>query len=145
MNTITVRLVTDWPIPDIVSLYQAGNWWRPQYDPAKIPQLIKQSYAFAIAEDTTQKKAVGMGRVISDGISDAYIQDMIVLPTYRCKGIGKQILDILISHCLKNGITWIGLIAEPGSEQFYQTLGFITMQNHTPYLYSKRSGNDQSK
>jgi ribosomal protein S18 acetylase RimI-like enzyme len=76
-----------------------------------------------------------MGRVISDGVSDAYIQDLVVLPTYRSQSIGKKIAQKLIEFCQSKGIVWIGLIAEPGSSQFYTSLGFTTMENHIPMLY----------
>jgi ribosomal protein S18 acetylase RimI-like enzyme len=76
-----------------------------------------------------------MGRVISDGVSDGYIQDLVVLPRYRKSGIGKRIVATLVDRCLQSGITWIGLIAEPETEKFYQPLGFRTMEGHVPLIY----------
>jgi ribosomal protein S18 acetylase RimI-like enzyme len=78
-----------------------------------------------------------MGRVLSDGVSDAYIQDLVVLPVYRGQSIGKKIAQKLIDFCLSKGITWIGLIAEPGSSKFYTTLGFKTMDQHIPMLFTR--------
>lgn len=134
---IDIRLVTSWPEDDIVDLYKTGGWWKDTYDKTGIPALIKGSYAFAVAVNTTTNKAVGMGRVVSDGVSDAYIQDLIVLDPYRGQSIGKNIVLSLIDACISKGITWIGLIAEPGSSQFYTTLGFKTMDQHIPMLYNK--------
>jgi len=42
--------------------------------------LVRSSFAFAIAVHRESGATVGMGRAISDGVSDAYIQDLIVLP-----------------------------------------------------------------
>ncbi len=134
---VEIRLITTWPSDDIVQLYKAAGWWKDTYDPAGIPQLIKGSFAFAVAIDTNNAKTVGMGRVISDGISDAYIQDFIVLPSYRRQDIGKKIAHVLIDYCHSKRITWIGLIAEPGSVAFYTTLGFRPMEQHIPMLYHK--------
>ena len=134
---IEIRLVTSWPEDDIVDLYKAGGWWKDTYDKTGIPALIKGSYAFAVAVNTTTNKAVGMGRVISDGVSDAYIQDLIVLDSYRGQDIGKNIVSTLIDACVSDGITWIGLIAEPGSSKFYTTQGFKTMDHHIPMLFDK--------
>jgi GNAT superfamily N-acetyltransferase len=83
-----------------------------------------------------------MGRAISDGISDAYIQDVLVLPEYRRHAIGKQIMKTLINHCHKHHIEWIGLIAEPGSIEFYLTLDFQPMKNHIPMLLKNGVHND---
>ncbi len=122
-----IRLVKNWVIEDIIALYKAGGWWLEQYDPSGIPALIKESYAFAIAFDKTSGKAIGMGRVISDGVSDAYIQDVVVLKIWRGKGIGIKIIKRLLDYCLDNKLVWIGLIAEPGTKDFYIPLGFKTL------------------
>ncbi|WP_363054431.1 GNAT family N-acetyltransferase [Methanoregula sp. PtaB.Bin085] len=100
-----------------------------------LPHLIRGSFAFAVAADIATGRAVGMGRIISDGISDAYIQDVVVLPEYRKSGIGRDIVSILIGHCLQAGITWIALIAEPGTEKFYLPIGFRLMERHIPLIY----------
>jgi len=87
--------------------------------------------------DSMTGKAVGMGRVLSDGVSDAYLQDLVVLPAYRRQEIGKKIVRVLLEHCFSKGITWIGVIAEPGTDQFYQDLGFQPMHKYVPLLYTK--------
>jgi len=133
-KTFKIQLVTSWPIEEIVALYKAGHWWREWYHTSQISSLIAQSFAFAVAVDTTTGKAVGMGRVLSDGISDAYIQDVVLLPKYRKYGLGTKLVQMLISQCKKCGIHWIGCIAEPGIEQFYKELGFRPMKGHTAML-----------
>lgn len=132
---IEIRLITSWPEDEIVQLYKAGGWWKDTYDKAGIPYLIEGSFAFAVAVDHNTGKSVGMGRVLSDGVSDAYIQDLVVIPLYRSQNIGKKIVQKLIKFCVSKGILWIGLIAEPGSSQFYTSLGFKTMEHHIPMLY----------
>jgi len=134
-HNVEIKLVRSWPEEDIVDLYKSGGWWRDSYVSSGIKPLMAGSFAFAVAVDKDTGKAIGMGRIISDGVSDAYIQDFIVLPKYRSQGIGKQLLNFLIEHCLKKGILWIGLIAEPGQEGFYSPLGFKSMKGHMPMRY----------
>ncbi len=131
-----IRLVKSWPEDEIVLLYTAAGWWKETYDKSGIPQLIAGSFAFAVAVDQKTGKSIGMGRVLSDGISDAYIQDVVVLQTYRGQKLGKKIVKTLMDFCISKGIQWIGLIAEPGSSQFYSTLGFKSMKDYIPMLYS---------
>ena len=133
-DTIRVSLVESWDSAEIVFLYKTGGWWKDTYDPAEIPRLITGSFAFAVAADTNGH-AIGMGRAISDGVSDAYMQDLVILSEYRGKGIGTQILSVLIKHCKQAGLSWIGLIAEPDSEEFYLPLGFERMPGHIPMIY----------
>lgn len=131
-----VKLVKSWDEKEIVNLYKSAGWWKERYDSKAINKMIKGSFAFAVAIETKSNKTIAMGRTISDGISDAYIQDLVVLPEFRKKGIGKSILRILLEFCLNNKIEWIGLIAEPSQDGFYKSLGFSKMINYTPMIYS---------
>lgn len=133
---IEIRLVDIWNSDEIVELYIAGGWWKEEYNPSSIPKLIKGSFLFAVAVD--RGKAVGMGRVISDGVSDGYIQDLVVLPAYRRSGIGKMIVSALLEACKKRGLGWIGLVAEPDSEPFYLPLGFRRLEGYVPLIYEGR-------
>jgi GNAT superfamily N-acetyltransferase len=136
-NQIEIRRITSWPEEEIVRLYKVGGWWKDAYDKAGIPGLISGSFVFVVAVDQKTKETIGMGRVLSDGVSDAYIQDLVVIPSYRGSGLGKKIVQTLIDICVSKGIHWIGLIAEPGSSQFYTSLGFRQMDHHIPMLYVK--------
>jgi ribosomal protein S18 acetylase RimI-like enzyme len=132
---ITVRLVSSWDEHEIADLYRAGGWWKEEYRESETPLLIRGSFLFAVAVHETSGRAVGMGRVLSDGVSDGYIQDLVVLPSFRGTGVGKEIVQILVSRCIEVGISWIGLIAEPDTEEFYKPLGFSPMNGHVPLLY----------
>jgi len=135
-----VRLIRTWDSGQIVALYRAGGWWKDEYTPEGIPDLIKGSFLFAVAIDTATGSAIGMGRVISDGVSDGYIQDLIVLPEYRRSGIGRKIVLLLIRACREKGINWIGLISQPGCDEFYRDLGFARMEGFIPLLYERDPG-----
>ena len=130
-----IKFVDNWSKEDIVTLYKSAGWWKESYDPSAIKQLITGSFAFAVAVNPSSGKAIGMGRIIADGASDAYIQDLVVLPEYRGQGIGKQLVNALLDRCLSKGMTWIGLISEPGQDGFYSSIGFKTMNNHIPMIY----------
>ena len=134
-SEITVQLVRSWDEREIVALYRAGGWWKEEYSASEIPALIRGSYLFAVAVDVKSGRAVGMGRVISDGVSDAYIQDLVVLPACRGAGVGKTLVRTLTDACRSSGITWIGLIAEPETEEFYTPLGFRKMEGHVALLF----------
>ena len=125
---ISVSIVTRWDTRVVADLYRAGGWWKDEWDPAELTSLMRASFAFAIAHTADSRQAVGMGRVISDGVSDAYIQDLVVIPEWRGKGVGKQILSALIAYCYAHRITWIGLIAEPGTMEFYTSMGFSPLK-----------------
>jgi GNAT superfamily N-acetyltransferase len=134
-DDIAIQLVQTWNEGEIANLYRAGGWWKEEYDQKELPRLIRGSFLFAVAVDAKTGHAVGMGRVISDGVSDGYIQDLVVLPEYRKTGIGTQIVATLVKKCVEQGISWIGLIAEPDTEKFYLPFGFHPMEGHVPLKF----------
>jgi GNAT superfamily N-acetyltransferase len=79
-----------------------------------------------------------MGRALSDGASDAYIQDVVVLAPYRGQGIGRKLILRVVEHCLRHKIRWIGLLAEPGTHAFYEAIGFSRLEGYVPMLYRIR-------
>ena len=135
-SNIIIEMVHDWPKEQIVELYKSGGWWEEHYDPDGLDALIKGSFAFAIAVDAPTGLAIGMGRALSDGVSDAWLQDIVVLDAYRKRGVGRAIIKKLLEHCQAKGLTWIGLVAEPGSKEFYKPLGFETLPGE-PMVYKR--------
>lgn len=134
-DDITVLIVTAWDAEEIAALYQSAGWWDAKADPETVfPPLFRGSFAVVVAHDKNNR-AVGMGRVISDGVSDAYLQDVTVAPEYRGQGIGKRIIALLVTTCLCAGVDWIALVAEPGINTFYETLGFTAMKDYIPMKY----------
>jgi len=134
LDRIEVLLVKNWDTEDIRLLYREAGWWKEEWDPVHLNLLIHGSLVFAVAVDRETGSTVAMGRVISDGTSDAYIQDLVVKSAYRESGVGRKILTTLVSCCQALGITWIALIAEPGTEQFYVPSGFERMEGYVPMI-----------
>jgi ribosomal protein S18 acetylase RimI-like enzyme len=122
----------------VVSLYKQAGWWdsSKDSDTSFIDKMIEKTHIFAAAFDG--KKMVGMGRAISEGVTDAYIQDVTVLKEYRSRGIGSELIKMIVSKLREQKIGWIGLICEPGAEKFYNDLGFEIMKGYTPYIYKRK-------
>ena len=84
-----------------------------------------------LAKDGEQ--AVGMGRLIGDGVMYWYIQDVMIRPEYQGKGIGKTIIEYLLRHVESNGVSgtsaYVGLMSAKGKDGFYEKLGFIARPN----------------
>ena len=128
---------TDSHIRQITQIYRQEGWWHLDADdPDLVRGIIRGSHCFVLAVE--EDLVVGMGRAISDGVSDAYIQDVAVLESHKGQGIGSQIVAQLTARLLADGLNWIGLIAERGGYGFYERLGFETMPNATPMLKLKK-------
>ncbi|HXK50379.1 MAG TPA: GNAT family N-acetyltransferase [Clostridiales bacterium] len=131
---ITYKIVTETDRDQIIALYRQAGWWSnaDDADISFVDRIVSGTFIFAVARDGD--RIVGMGRAISDGFSDAYIQDVTVLEKYRKQGVGSGIIKLIVRTLRKRGIGWIGLISEPGAEHFYSELGFEVMKGHTPYI-----------
>jgi len=127
---IDIRLLDTADPAAVRALYEAANWWEAGDDEGGIVPMIEGSFRFAAA--FLNGSLVGMGRVLSDGVSDAYIQDVTVALALRGHGIGADIIRFLVDECRRAGITWIGLVAEPGTAAFYERLGFEALIGHVP-------------
>jgi len=134
-SKIEIKFVDKWDAEVIVNLYKSANWWKDSFNSSNVSSLIKGSYRFAVVINKDEKKAIGMGRLLSDGVSDAYIQDLVILNDYRGLGLGKKLVKFLLDYCKSKDINWIGLISEPGQSKFYYNLGFAKMEKYTPMKY----------
>ena len=131
---ITVQIVENADKEQIINLYKEAGWWNENVDnenPDLINKIIQGSFCFAVA--VVNNKIVGMGRAISDGVSDSYIQDIIVLRKFRGKGIGALIMDEIIKFLKSKNIGWIALVSESEAVAFYEKYGFSRMSGHVPY------------
>ena len=78
-------------------------------------------------------ETVGMCRLVGDGVSIFYIQDVIVLPACQGKGIGRKLVEALLAYvraeALPDTRVAVGLMAAKGKEGFYNRLGFDARPN----------------
>lgn len=76
-------------------------------------------------------RLVGMGRVIGDGILVFYIQDIIVDHDFQGRGIGRRIMEMIMSFIGERAVnnTIVGLMSATGKEDFYRKFGFLARPN----------------
>jgi ribosomal protein S18 acetylase RimI-like enzyme len=93
----------------------------------KPPDHLKRTFAnsmfkcFALDDG----RLVGAGRALADGIDCSYLCDVAVHPDHQGRGLGKEIIQKLVA--LSAGHRKIILYANPGTERFYERLGFRRM------------------
>ena len=138
MQEVSFEIVSSAPVEEIVGLYRSAGWWEESPEArAIIPAMIRGSFCFMVAR-LPGGRTVGMARAISDGSSDAYIQDVVVLQSHRGQGIGGELVRRLTAFCRERKIPWIGLVAEPGTQGLYERLGYGPLTGYQPMLYGKR-------
>jgi ribosomal protein S18 acetylase RimI-like enzyme len=85
----------------------------------------------------TNSQLVGMGRIVGDGAIYFYIQDIIVAPDYKGKGVGRYIMNEIESFLKENASnnSFIGLMAAEGVQEFYRKFGYIERPGTKPGMY----------
>jgi len=135
---ISVQIVKTADNEQLKNLYTETGWWNPDIDnkdPELINKIIQGSFCFVVA--FINDKIIGMGRAISDGASDSYIQDIVVLNEFRGRGVGRLIIDKLINYLKSKDINWITLVSEPEAASFYHKYGFSQMTGYVPFTLKK--------
>lgn len=127
---VSIEITREVDVEGIVRLYKDAGWWRDTYDRDFISGVLSGSFCFAAAYSDEQ--LIGMGRALSDGASDAYIQDVVVLKEFRRHGIGRLIILEITDFLRQHGVDWIALVGEPGTKGFYEKLGFREMHAYIP-------------
>ena len=117
---------------DAAALYRDAGWIGEEDSTDFIPEVLKNS--FCVVGAFHRGRMIGMMRSLSDGVSDAYLLDMVVLTEFRGHGIAAQILDCIVTHLKGLGIDWIVCISVPGVEKLYLRRG-ETMEKHTPIRF----------
>lgn len=115
-------------------LYIETAWISPD-DPAVFLYRAVSGSAVAAGAFDDSGTLIGFGRALSDGCSDAYIQDVVVSPEFRGQGLGRQIIRLIEGELRKMGVDWIGLVGEPGTEKFYSKLKLKPQDGYTLWLF----------
>jgi ribosomal protein S18 acetylase RimI-like enzyme len=104
------------------TLFITAGWgWRAE-DPVKLGALLEGSrYVASAHDDERDHQLVGFARAISDGVTNAYVSTVAVLPEYRGKRIGAELVKRLLEG--RDTIRFV-LHAAPGVQDFYRKLGF---------------------
>ena len=97
--------------------------WNRMEDEYSNP-LMMSFYHIAVYEDD---KLVGYIDSVSNGVTDAYIQDLMVHPDYQGKGLGTELMNQMIAYLKENRIYIISVVFEESLKPFYDRFGFSSM------------------
>ena len=106
--------------------------WNEKYELGKeeLFTALKNSwYSVSVFEN---EQLIGFGRIICDGIVHALILDVIIHSERQGEGIGKNVMDKLISKCKEHKIRDIQLFSAKNKAGFYEKLGFKNRANNSP-------------
>src|SRR5687768_2997795 len=81
---------------DVIQKFLAEeSYWARSRRPEQTQRAIENSICFGLYEGVMQ---IGFARVVSDKATFAYLGDVFVLDSYRGRGLGKWLMETVISH-----------------------------------------------
>ena len=125
---ITVRKQDLVNINDVLHLYQAVGWTNYTHQPQMLEQALSHSLAIYLALDGDA--VVGLVRLVGDGFSSVFVQDLIVLPSHQRQGIGSALMKEALGDFKE--VYQIQLATEQTEKNlgFYRFLGFETLSTY---------------
>lgn len=103
-----------------LALLRRAIGWEAQVE--RLSQTVGRSYYWA--GGFAAEKLIGYIEVVSDGIDDAYIRNLIVHPHYQRRGAGSELLRLATEQIKKDGIKMTNVLFKPELSAFYRKAGF---------------------
>ena len=125
---INITKETSVSIDDVLHLYQAVGWTNYTHQLQMLEKSLSHSLAIYLALDGDA--VVGLVRLVGDGFSSIFVQDLIVLPTYQRQGIGSALMKEALGD-YKDAYQ-VQLVTEHTEKTlgFYCSLGFKTLSTY---------------
>ena len=101
------------------------SYWAKGIAKATVVKSLDQSLCFGLFEmhPSGTHSQIGLGRVITDRTTFAYLADVFVLQQYRGQGLGKWLVDCILSYPDLQGLRrW--MLATGDAHEFYRRYGF---------------------
>ncbi|MHA7239805.1 GNAT family N-acetyltransferase [Arthrobacter sp. TMS1-12-1] len=122
MTTIGVVNAEDLPLSEVLALYGAVEWLAYTKEPDNLRRALEGSSTLVAARDG--ETLVGLARVVSDGASICYLQDILVRPSHHRRGIGRALAERALEQYPHVRQKVLITDDEPQQKAFYEALGY---------------------
>ncbi len=119
---LNYKSIKNIPIDDLENLYRDNNWTLYLQDLDLLKKAIDESLYVKSVWDGNL--LVGLIRVIGDGCTIIYIQDILILNKYQRKGIGTILINGVLEKYKDVRQKLLLTDNQPETVAFYKNLGF---------------------
>lgn len=116
------------------ALFEVGSFWAKKRSIEDLGIAIANSNPVVSVWD--QERLIGFARAISDGIYRATIWDVVIHPDYRGAGLGRKLVETVLSHPRMNRVERVYLMTTH-QQRFYERIGFASNSSTTMVLYNQ--------
>jgi ribosomal protein S18 acetylase RimI-like enzyme len=121
----------DLDLHQLQALFNTGAFWAQNRQIEDLQIAIDRSEPVISAWD--RDLLIGFARATSDGIYRATIWDVVIVPDYQRLGLGRKLVETVLSHPVMNRVERIYLNTT-NRQSFYQRIGFVANSSTTMVL-----------
>lgn len=121
---------TDHDLPtrdELVALYDSVTWNRYTEHPERLYDAVSRSLRVVCARKAG--KLVGLARVVGDGLTIVYLQDILVDPDHQRLGVGRRLFRHILEPFADVPQQVLITDDEPGQRLFYEAMGFTEIRD----------------
>jgi GNAT superfamily N-acetyltransferase len=115
---------------DAVHAYLTRSYWAEGIAKETLAKAVAGSLCFSLFDDGAQ---VGFARVVTDRATFAYLCDVYVLEDHRRQGLGKWLVEELMSHPDLQGLRRFVLVTKD-AQRLYQQFSFEAPERSGHYM-----------
>lgn len=109
-------------------LYQDVGWTNYTHQTEMLEQALSHSLVIYLALDGDA--VVGLIRLVGDGFSSVFVQDLIVLPSYQRQGIGSSLMKEALGNFKEAYQVQLATEETEKNVGFYRSMGFEILSTY---------------
>lgn len=135
MNKMIIKEDIIPEVEELLNLYNDVQWLAYTDDSARLKNAMDNSLKVWTCWD--DDKLVGLARVVGDGYTIIYIQDILVLESYQGQGIGSKFLKLILE--MYKSVRQIVLMTDETEKtiKFYQKNGLVNASDYKIVTFMK--------
>jgi len=115
--------LTDEQVEDLHRMYQS-EWWTKGRQLSDVRRMLQHSDLILAFCDPDTQRLVAFARVLTDYVYKALVFDVIAAASHRSQGLGRALMEAIMSHPSLKSVKHIELYCLPDMAPFYQKWGF---------------------
>jgi GNAT superfamily N-acetyltransferase len=108
----------------VIERFLGSSYWAENIPRNTVDKSIENSLCFGLLEENRQ---IGFARVVTDRATFGFLADVFVLPEHRGAGLGKWLIECVVSHPELQGLRrW--LLGTRDAHGLYRQFGFTPLK-----------------
>lgn len=117
---------------ELTALYDSVGWTAYTCDPERLRAAVDSSMHVVTARAAGH--LVGLARVVGDGQTIVYLQDILVDPAHHRQGVGRELFTRVLAPYGAVRQQVLMTDGDPAQRAFYTAMGFTEVHEMTPAM-----------